>query len=141
MTLTRTQKIDLLIVGVVLGVILIANLTIYFRFKNVINTNYYFLPDETTPGFENQFYVFLALEKEFPNNEITVQIRNEDDTSTIIRNMEFYEQRGDKFVYFVNYTSWTDYSTAKTYHFFFSYRSWYSEPFQCVEPGYFRWIE
>jgi hypothetical protein len=141
MTLTRTQKIDLLVVGAVLGVILIANLMIYFRFKNVINTNYYFLPDETTPAFENQFYVFLALEKNFTSEETLVQIRDTEENSYVLAHIEYYEVRGDKYIFYANFTFWDEYSTSEKYVFFYTYRSWYSEPFQCIEPGYFQWVE
>lgn len=139
MHLTPTQKKDFIAVSIILGLMLGVNLGIYRYFTIEVGSNTYEIPDQTSP-FYSQLVVIMALDRNFSYITYTLDLRNETNDLIVTTSIIFYEMRDNKYLYYVNFSSYPLENTAGIFYFYFEVRDWYSDPVRITQNMRFEWV-
>jgi hypothetical protein len=125
---------DALIVGGIL--VLIGSLNLYLlRQLYPVQSNYWQIPDSSSPYF-NERVVLVGLERIYDEPNYPVVIYDLNNSYQYMNRLYYLYEDNGKYIHIFNCTSWDTWEFNQTYRFFFTYRSWWSEPFQVTPNGF-----
>jgi hypothetical protein len=134
----NSQKKDLIIVLVVLGLLFGVNYTIFKFFNDEVETNYFIVGTTDVPS-PTGLYGIVALERNFTGDQYSIELHDSNGTRIIYDVIQCWATKDGKYLHFSNFTAWEDPNENETYRFFLNFRSKYSEPVKYSPEGYFYW--
>lgn len=136
------QKKDLILVGLMVGLIFGANAGIYYYYGVLVPKNYFEIPDENTPYY-HKLFIFVILERNMSQANFPITLLNSAGERVLTNGLMFYGMNGSHYIHYVDFMDKAHAVTlnySDTYRFFFEYRLWYSEYVVILPGNYFEWV-